>query len=141
MEFGVGAVVAAEVSLLVGAAAAYGFTRSWYRSHLRLAHTRIAHLVRARAQANEMLSQARRQVEMLSKELEMSRRQRTMARQAPPAAPVAPAQKASVELDVVVGGTGFANTLVNRGAALDFQDTQPFVEPPPANVGGHRRAS
>lgn len=135
MEFGVGAAVAAAAAMLVGAAAAFGLTRSWFKARLNLAHQRIAHLVHARAQANEMLSQARRQVEMLSKELEMHRRQRTMARHAPAAAPAA----APVQVDVVVDGTGFADTLVNRGAPVPFPDTQPYVEPAPSNVGVRRR--
>ncbi|MED5619171.1 hypothetical protein [Ideonella sp. BN130291] len=81
----------ALVALLLGAAIAFVVTRGIYDARLRRAQERLAQGAKLRMQTTELLLQARRQVELLGKELEAARRLRAPARATtagvPPAAP------------------------------------------------------
>jgi hypothetical protein len=101
---------AALLAALVGAGLAYALTRSAYAAKLRDADARLERMQKGRIQANDLLLQARRQTEMLRKELEIARRLRAPA--ALPAAepPTAAAEEAPVG-PISRPASGFADTL------------------------------
>jgi hypothetical protein len=81
------------IAAIVGAGV--GFAVTWWVANVRLrdANARIERALNARAHANDLLVQARRQVEKLQKELALARRERPAAVRPPPA-PTLPAQAA-----------------------------------------------
>ena len=117
-------------ALLLGGGTAFAVTRGIYRRKLRLVLERAQHMARVRSQTTELLLQARRQIDMLNKELEAARRLRAVAARtvAAPAVPPAHGAQAAREASVVVSGSGFADTVLPppRG----FADTLPLEAVP-----------
>jgi len=111
-------------ALVAGGVGGFVATRMVYAPRLREALGRVEHLQRTREQANELLMQARRQADMLSKELELSRRV-GHSRPAPLAMPVAaPPSEAPPVPD-----NGFSETVVNPIQGTGFSDTQAHWPP------------
>lgn len=110
---------AALGGLAAGGAVAFLATRGVYVKRLAEAALRQEHLQRVRDQTNELLLQARRQADMLSKELDLMRRQQALQRvQAGPApspatAPAAPVIVAAAAREQPDPATGFSDTVVN----------------------------
>src|SRR5262249_51372595 len=77
-------VVALLGSAACGAGLAWLLARSYFGAKVREAQGRTAHVQKARAQTNELLAQARRQMNLLRQELEIARRLRAMPRPAQP---------------------------------------------------------
>ena len=94
-------------ALLLGAGLCFVVMHTRYGERMHEAALRIDRAAKARQQANELLLQARRQIELLNKEVELARRFRVAA-PPEPAALVAPDEPATV---VMQRPAGFADTL------------------------------
>ena len=103
-------ILLALCATLLGAGLAFALAWTFYSARLLEAKGRVERAHKARRAANELLRQARRQIEILRKELELARRLR--------AVPLRPA--AVHDLDETP-------TIVLRGPASGYADTMPFV--------------
>ena len=108
------AALVAVGALALGAGLCFVLMHMRYSNLMHEAALRIDRAMKARHQANELLLQARRQIELLNKEVELARRLRATPRPAPepPARPV-------IDDD--------APTLVLKRTADGFADTLPYV--------------
>ena len=107
------ATVIAVAAFALGAGLCFVLMHMRYGGLMHEATLRIDRAMKARHQANELLLQARRQIELLNKEVELARRLRAAPKPAP--AEVAP----SLSDDD-------APTLVMKRTANGFADTQPY---------------
>jgi hypothetical protein len=102
---------AALGAALAGAGVAFALARAFYGALLRDANAKTERALRAKAQANELLLQARRHAELMQKELVQTRRQRPAA-----ARPiVAPLPVPEAVHDDEPPATGFAATMPFTG--------------------------
>jgi hypothetical protein len=106
-------ILVALCATLLGAGLAFALAWTFYSARLLEANCRVERAHKARREANELLRQARRQIEILRKELELARRVR--------AVPPRPTPAAIHDL------RDETPTIVLRGPASGYADTLPFV--------------
>ncbi|HEY2926028.1 hypothetical protein [Piscinibacter sp.] len=98
---------------LLGAGVAFALAWTFYTTRLIEANSRVERALKGRHEARDLLRQARRQIEILRKELELARRLRA-----------APSHPTPVPVDDLRDDTP---TIVLRGPASGYADTLPFV--------------
>jgi hypothetical protein len=108
------AALIAVTAFALGAGLCFVLMHMRYGGLMHEATQRTDRAMKARHQANELLLQARRQIELLNKEVELARRLRAAPKPAP--AEVAPTL-----------ADDDAPTLVMKRTANGFADTQPYM--------------